>query len=144
MSRHNLGPRLRSIRKNRNMSIHEVAEETGLHFSTISKYEREEREPCLDILHDLAEVYQVPVGRLVSNKEEVVDYLPEDIKEAASLLVEKRELLHLVQVAHYLPQRQVNLFVNFLKPLIRPYRRRIERAEKGDSPDGDAPVWKME
>ena len=59
-----LGKRLRELRERRGFSIYEVERRARLHFSTISKYERNERQPSIDVLQELADVYGVPLASI--------------------------------------------------------------------------------
>ncbi|HKG51596.1 MAG TPA: XRE family transcriptional regulator [Actinomycetales bacterium] len=60
-----LGPRLRTLRKERDATLTEVADETGISVSTLSRLESGERRPTLDLLLPLARVYGVPLDELV-------------------------------------------------------------------------------
>lgn len=67
-----LSIKLRKLRKEKNYSQQQVANQTGIHKSSINMYERGEREPCLDTLNLLAAFYGVDVGYLASCQSENV------------------------------------------------------------------------
>ncbi|MBE1491495.1 helix-turn-helix domain-containing protein [Plantactinospora soyae] len=60
-----VGPRLREARKGRNLKLADVAEQTGISVSTLSRLESGLRRPSLDLLIPLARVYRVPLDDLV-------------------------------------------------------------------------------
>ncbi|MFC6016304.1 helix-turn-helix domain-containing protein [Plantactinospora solaniradicis] len=60
-----VGPRLREVRKGRNLKLVDVAEQTGISVSTLSRLESGLRRPSLDLLIPLAQTYRVPLDDLV-------------------------------------------------------------------------------
>ena len=52
--------RLRQVRKQKEITLKEVAEDTGISGDVIGKYEREEREPKKETWIKLADYYCVP------------------------------------------------------------------------------------
>jgi len=57
MGEWNLGKRLRRFRTRKGYSIYEVQRRTNYHYTTISKYERNQRQPSLEALRELAACY---------------------------------------------------------------------------------------
>ena len=55
-----VGPRLRALRAERDLTLAEVAEATGISTSTLSRLESGSRKPTLELLLPLARTYQVP------------------------------------------------------------------------------------
>lgn len=113
----NLGKRLREVREQKKLSIYEVEKRTGLHFSTISKYERNERTPSLSKLMELARAYQVPAGALITKEEDLLAFLPDDLINYARVLQQRRELLTLVELAGRLTRDQVGHLNSLLRSL---------------------------
>lgn len=66
-----LGKRLRQYRLRRRMSLYDVEQATGLHYSTIGKYERGERTPPLRVLKELSRVYKVPFEEMIADQEDM-------------------------------------------------------------------------
>ena len=66
-----LGPRVRSLRKARDMTLSEVAAATGLSISALSKIENDQVSPTFTNLMRLAEGLAVPLGYLVTLDREV-------------------------------------------------------------------------
>ena len=60
-----VGPRLRSLRKGRGITLSRLAEETGISLSTLSRLEGGQREPTLKLLLPLAKAYGVQLDELV-------------------------------------------------------------------------------
>ncbi|GAA2373418.1 XRE family transcriptional regulator [Dactylosporangium salmoneum] len=60
-----VGPRLRELRHRRGLTLAELAEQTGINESTLSRLEGGARKPTLEMLLPLAEVYAVPLDHLV-------------------------------------------------------------------------------
>jgi transcriptional regulator with XRE-family HTH domain len=64
-----VGPRLRSLRDQRGITLTEVAERTGISKSTLSRLENGQRRPTLELLLPLAQTYRVPLDDLVGAPE---------------------------------------------------------------------------
>ena len=64
-----VGPRLRSVRKQRGVTLTDLAERTGISKSTLSRLENGQRRPSLELLLPLAEAYRVPLDDLVGAPE---------------------------------------------------------------------------
>lgn len=62
---HAVGPRLRMLRQQRGATLAELAEETGISVSTLSRLEAGQRKPTLELLLPLARAHQVPLDELV-------------------------------------------------------------------------------
>ncbi|MGH3658067.1 MAG: helix-turn-helix domain-containing protein, partial [Micromonosporaceae bacterium] len=60
-----VGARLRAIRKQRETTLTQLAELTGISVSTLSRLETGGRKPTLELLLRLAQAYQVPLDELV-------------------------------------------------------------------------------
>jgi len=115
----NLGKRLRRLRNRKGFSIYDIQARTNYHYTTISKYERNERQPSLEALRELASVYNVTVAELLADEEELVESLPTELHAKAFLLVNRPELSELLDIIGVLSPRQIGLLIEFLKPLIQ-------------------------
>ncbi|MEU5806044.1 XRE family transcriptional regulator [Streptomyces sp. NPDC047718] len=60
-----VGPRLRTLRKKRGITLTRLSETTGISVSTLSRLESGERKPNLELLLPLARAYAVPLDELV-------------------------------------------------------------------------------
>lgn len=60
-----IGKRLKYTRARKRLKQNYVAQKLGIHNSTLNKYESGEREPDLETLHKLAELYEVTTDYLL-------------------------------------------------------------------------------
>ena len=60
-----VGPRLRALRQQRNVTLVELSALTGISVSTLSRLESGQRRPNLELLLPLAKAHQVPLDELV-------------------------------------------------------------------------------
>lgn len=60
-----VGPRLKALRLHRGWTLADVAEETGISVSTLSRLESGQRRPNLELLLPLARAHAVPLDELV-------------------------------------------------------------------------------
>jgi transcriptional regulator with XRE-family HTH domain len=60
-----IGPRLRSLRRQRNATLTQLSATTGISVSTLSRLESGQRKPTLELLLPLARAHQVPLDELV-------------------------------------------------------------------------------
>ncbi|ADU52325.1 helix-turn-helix domain protein [Thermaerobacter marianensis DSM 12885] len=109
-----LGGRLRRIRESRNLSIYEVERRTGMHFTTISKYERNERQPSLDVLRELAALYEVPVTVFLTDELALETVLPPKLAALARQLLDRPALAEACERLAALDDRQVEAVAEFL------------------------------
>ncbi|PYE14027.1 XRE family transcriptional regulator [Williamsia limnetica] len=60
-----VGPRLRALRRERDITLAELSESTGISESTLSRLESGGRKPTLELLLPLAKAYGIPLDELV-------------------------------------------------------------------------------
>ncbi len=60
-----VGPRLRQVRKEREVTLAALSETTGISVSTLSRLESGLRKPSLELLLPIAQAHQVPLDELV-------------------------------------------------------------------------------
>jgi transcriptional regulator with XRE-family HTH domain len=63
----NVGPRLRALRQQRDMTLGDLAVATKISVSTLSRLESGQRRPNLELLLPLAHAYGVPVDELIGS-----------------------------------------------------------------------------
>ncbi len=68
------GKRIVELRKRQGLTQAELARAMGISRSALSLYEIEKREPDIDTLSKLASLFNVPVGYILGNEHEVIDY----------------------------------------------------------------------
>ncbi len=64
-----VGQRLRQVREQRGLTLTDVAAQTGISKSTLSRLENGQRRPSLELLLPLAQLYRVPLDDLVGAPE---------------------------------------------------------------------------
>jgi len=64
-----VGPRLKSLRAERGLTLAALSEATGISTSTLSRLESGRRRPSLELLLPVAQAYQVPLEELVGAPE---------------------------------------------------------------------------
>jgi transcriptional regulator with XRE-family HTH domain len=64
-----VGPRLKSVRTKRGVTLAALAEATGISKSTLSRLEGGQRRPSLELLLPIAQAHQVPLDELVGAPE---------------------------------------------------------------------------
>ena len=60
-----IGPRLRALRQQRDMTLADLSAATGISVSTLSRLESGQRRPNLELLLPLARAHQVPLDELI-------------------------------------------------------------------------------
>lgn len=60
------GKRLRLLRNEKNLTLRELEEQTGITYSALGKYERDERQPDFDTLEKLADHFGVSIDWLLA------------------------------------------------------------------------------
>ena len=66
------GERIRELRKNRGLTICELAMRLGISRNTLTLWERGEKEPCgITLLEDMADVLQVSLRNLLAGENEI-------------------------------------------------------------------------
>lgn len=89
-----LGERLRRVRSQQGLSLHDVEERSGgeLKASVVGAYERGERAVSITRLHRLADFYRVPVGELLPDPETAPTEVPRS--ERAGIVIDLVALEH--------------------------------------------------
>ena len=60
-----VGPRLRQLRTQRDVTLAELAAATGISKSTLSRLESGQRKPSLELLLPIAQAHRIPLDELV-------------------------------------------------------------------------------
>jgi len=100
------GNRLKHARKNKRLTQNEVAEQLGVDFTTVSKYENDKSQPDNETLRELAGLYEVSIDWLLTGKMPDhstvnrlwVNGMPEELTEEEALhLMESLEMFRLLK-----------------------------------------------
>lgn len=68
--RETFGQKLKALRESASMTQVELAERLGVSRSAVGMYERDQREPDLDMIEAIADVFNVSMAMLTERKEE--------------------------------------------------------------------------
>ena len=109
-----IGPRLRELRQQRDQTLTELAETTGISVSTLSRLESGRRKATLELLLPLARAHQVPLDELV------------DQPQTADPRVYPRSFQHAGMTFYPLTRRPGGL---------QAYKQRIPPADPDDRPE---------
>jgi transcriptional regulator with XRE-family HTH domain len=60
-----VGPRLKRVRMQRDVTLTELAAATGISKSTLSRLESGQRKPSLELLLPISQAHRIPLGELV-------------------------------------------------------------------------------
>lgn len=89
-----IGDRIRNIRIKNKLTLQELGDKLNYNYSNLSKIERGDRKPTIELLESLSEMFDVPVSHFFGEEQQ----LPEKLKrKGAEWLVfgeemEKRDL----------------------------------------------------
>jgi transcriptional regulator with XRE-family HTH domain len=103
-----LGNRLSEARKAKDLSQQELAKQAKVHFTNISKYEREEAIPSADVLNRIAKALEVTNDFLLNG----------NLNDKAKNTIKDDELLIQFKKVEQLPQDKKKLVKEFLDAFI--------------------------
>lgn len=89
-----LGPRIAALRHTRNMSQAELAQQLKISPSAVGMYEQGRREPALNLLVQMAEIFGVTTDYLLTGKQEegaITKLLTERVNAADKRLEKRKE-----------------------------------------------------
>ena len=84
--------RLRLLRKQKDLSQQQLADKLGVSNSTISMYERGEREPDFEMLELIGDFFNVDTNYLLGKETGSTYYLDPEVAEMAQELFERPEI----------------------------------------------------
>lgn len=89
-----VGKRIREIRKKNKDTLEDLGKKIDFNYSNLSKIERGDRNPTLEILRSICEVYDVPLSYFLGETEEMPTEISEKGAEWMSFIdeMEKRNL----------------------------------------------------
>ena len=88
------GQRIKELRRQKDLSQHQVADMLGMHFTNIIRYERGLARPNSETLKKLADIFSVPSGYLIDG----------DLDQQAQAQFDDKELLLHFQQIQALPE----------------------------------------
>lgn len=72
-----IGDNIKRIRKEKDMTIKELAAKVRIHFSTIGHIEQGNRNPSIEVLKSIAKALDVDVNTLLSDDDSLITYINE-------------------------------------------------------------------
>lgn len=127
-----LGARLKYARHRSGLQQKYVAKKLGITPSALSGYEKDHREPSLEILQKLAEIYDVPLEYLVSGKTSDDKQSPPDWYDLKELLEESTLWFDGVELSERDKQRVKDVLTGLFWDSIRKEKERKSRERRGD------------
>lgn len=109
--------RLKELRTNRGLSQVELGKKLGLSNSTISMYERGEREPDYDTLELIGDYFNVDINYLLGTEIGSMYYLDPNVAEMAKELYEREELRVLFDASKNASPEDIMTVARMLKGL---------------------------
>lgn len=127
-----LGLRIRTMRKSRQMTQEDLAKAIGQSASSITMYETGRREPDLETLESLADVFNVPLVSLVTDQNQLTSILedyfaPEDEPKNDDVRL-------LIRGLNKLSPQQLEQATNMMKVMFAEYAPYFEK----ENNDNDA------
>ena len=128
-----LGRRLRELRIRRAMSQNRVARELHVHFSTIGKYERGERQPSVPRLTRLAALYGADLSELLQDAPQVWT------ADEQQRMRDRPDLDRLLDAARRLSPGEVLVLTEFVRLVTSGRNARVEPATHAADPGPESP-----
>lgn len=113
------GERLKKLRRQKNLSQQEVADQLGMHFTNISRYERGLAGPSSETLKKLAEILSVSSGYLIEGT----------LEDGVQAHFEDRELLLQFQQVQELPEEDKATVKKLLNAFL--FQRKVQNLSAG-------------
>lgn len=111
------GDRLKELRNRRNKSQAELAEDLKVAKSTISMYERGERNPDFETLEAIADYFNVDMNYLLGKDDGSVYYLDPEAAEMAQELYKRPEMKVLFDASRKATREDIEQVAEILKKL---------------------------
>lgn len=108
-----LGKNIRDYRQLRNMTQAQLAEAIGVAPSTISMYETGVREPDMDTIEAIADIFNIRKRDLVPEKADALNSADEN---TVTFSPERKEL---ISIARNIPEQNVHLMLEVMRSILR-------------------------
>lgn len=109
--------RLKELRQNKGLTQAELGKKLGLHNSTISMYERGEREPDFETLGLIADFFNVDTAYLLGEEFGSTYYLKPEVAELAKELFEREEMRVLFDTVKGVPKEDIEVVIRMIQGL---------------------------
>lgn len=116
-----LGEKIKSIRKQKNMSLRELAQITGLSKTTLSDLENDAKNPSLETLQKVSKALEISIADLISvteSEDDLVTSARDSGSEILAGLSKSGDLLKVLYRAKDVPKETMDQMAVFLDTLL--------------------------
>ena len=116
-----LGEKIKSIRKQKNMSLRELAQITGLSKTTLSDLENDAKNPSLETLQKVSKALEISIADLISateSEDDLVASVRDSGSEILAGLSKSGDLLKVLYRAKDVPKETMDQMAVFLDTLL--------------------------
>lgn len=116
-----LGEKIKSIRKQKNMSLRELAQITGLSKTTLSDLENDAKNPSLETLQKVSKALEISIADLISETESEDDLVASARDSGSEILAglsKSGDLLKVLYRAKDVPKETMDQMAVFLDTLL--------------------------
>lgn len=125
----NIGEKVKSLRKQSNMSLRELAQNTGLSKTTLSDLENGTKNPSLDTVEKIATAFGLTSSDLLQktdNPEDLVSSAKNSGSELLAGLSKSGDLLNVLYRAKDAPKETMDQMAIFLDTLLKTQEQKSE------------------
>lgn len=125
----NIGEKVKSLRKQSNMSLRELAQNTGLSKTTLSDLENGTKNPSLDTVEKIATAFGLTSSDLLQkadNPEDLVSSAKNSSSELLAGLSKSGELIKVLYRAKDAPKETMDQMAIFLDTLLKTQEQKSE------------------
>lgn len=125
----NIGEKVKSLRKQSNMSLRELAQNTGLSKTTLSDLENGTKNPSLDTVEKIATAFGLTSSDLLQktdNPEELVSSAKDSSSELLAGLSKSGDLIKVLYRAKDAPKETMDQMAIFLDTLLKTQEQKNE------------------
>ncbi|WP_444643545.1 helix-turn-helix domain-containing protein [Caproiciproducens sp. R1] len=125
----NIGEKVKSLRKQSNMSLRELAQNTGLSKTTLSDLENGTKNPSLDTVEKIATAFGLTSSDLLQktdNPEDLVSSAKDSSSELLAGLSKSGDLIKVLYRAKDAPKETMDQMAIFLDTLLKTQEQKSE------------------
>lgn len=125
----NIGEKVKSLRKQSNMSLRELAQNTGLSKTTLSDLENSTKNPSLDTVEKIATAFGLTSSDLLQKTDNIEDLVSSAKNSGSELLAglsKSGDLLNVLYRAKDAPKETMDQMAIFLDTLLKTQEQKSE------------------
>ena len=118
----NIGEKVKALRKQRNISLRELAEKTGLSKTTLGDLENSVKNPSLETVEKIATAFDMSVAELLrktGGPEDLISSAKDSGSELLAGLSKSGDLINVLYRAKDAPKETMDQMATFLDALLR-------------------------